>query len=45
MPLNFISRSDWRRRKAIKTMILVIVIAVLGAAVIAGVMLLLNSKR
>jgi len=26
-------------------MILVIVIAVLGAAVIAGVMLLLNSKR
>jgi hypothetical protein len=45
MPHNLISRSDWKRRQAIKTMILVVVIAMLGAVVIAGVMLLVNSKR
>jgi surface polysaccharide O-acyltransferase-like enzyme len=51
MPLNFLGRllmprqTDWQRKKQIKTMIWVVVTALVFASCVAAVLLYQNSKK
>jgi len=45
MPMNFLGRSNWKRKKRVQTMILVVLAGLSSGTMVAGFILFYASKK